>query len=205
MLITVAITDDDWPFSNALKKLIDAQSDMGCVGQFDSLTEAKNVIPMVRPDVLLLDVRLSDGLGYDALEDLLELSPNSVVLMCSAFAQDDYLFRAFKQGAQGFIVKSEAPEKIIQAIRQVHDGGNPMSEHVTKRIVEFFREAPRKIALLSPRELELLGFLAEGFLYKEIGIRMGVKLDTVKKHATTIYKKLGVSNRTQAINLYKRQ
>ncbi len=205
MLITVAINDDDRSFSKALKKLIDAQPDMGCVASFESIAEAKTYLPVVHPDVLLQDVQMGDGLGCDALDDLLEASPKSSVLMCTAFVRDEYLFRAFKKGAQGYIVKSDAPEKIIEAIRQVHRGGNPMSEPVTKRIVDFFREAPKKISLLSAREIELLGFLAEGCLYKEIADRMGVKMDTVKKHATTIYKKLGVGNRTQAVNLYKRQ
>ncbi|MBP6624603.1 MAG: response regulator transcription factor, partial [Chitinophagaceae bacterium] len=108
-----------------------------------------------------------------------------------------------KNGASGYLIKSDTPEQIIQAIRDVLNGGAPMSSTIAKKVVQYFQVQTKQLQELTPKENELLGLLAQGLYYKEIATKMSISIDTVKKHASTIYKKLEVSNRTEAINRYK--
>jgi DNA-binding NarL/FixJ family response regulator len=123
--------------------------------------------------------------------------------MCTSFEDEDYLFTSLKRGASGYIIKSDTPDQIVAAIRDVMNGGAPMSSSIARKVVNYFKKESRSMAELTAKENELLNLLAAGLFYKEIAAEMNIGIDTVKKHASSIYKKLQVSNRTEAVNKYK--
>lgn len=200
---TISIIEDDVKFGLLLKKLIDSEPDMTCASIYTNLKSSLNDLASFTPDVVLLDVQLPDGLGSDYVQVLKKVSPTSLFIMCTSFEDDTYIFDSLKNGASGYIVKSASPEQLLTAIRDVLAGGAPMSSTIARKVVNYFQVESRKLDELTPKENELLAFLAEGLFYKEIADKMHISIDTVKKHASTIYRKLQVSNRTEAVNRYK--
>lgn len=200
---TISIIEDDVKFGLLLKKLIDSEPDLTCASIYTNLKSSLNDLASFTPDVVLLDVQLPDGLGSDYVQVLKKVSPTSLFIMCTSFEDDTYIFDSLKNGASGYIVKSASPEQLLTAIRDVLAGGAPMSSTIARKVVNYFQEETRKMDELTPKENELLALLAEGLFYKEIADKMHISIDTVKKHASTIYRKLQVSNRTEAVNRYK--
>lgn len=200
---TISIIEDDVKFGLLLKKLIDSEPDLTCASIYTNLKSSLNDLASFTPDVVLLDVQLPDGLGSDYVQVLKKVSPTSLFIMCTSFEDDAYIFDSLKNGASGYIVKSASPDQILTAIRDVLAGGAPMSSTIARKVVSFFQVEARKLDELTPKENELLSLLAEGLFYKEIADKMHISIDTVKKHASTIYRKLQVSNRTEAVNRYK--
>lgn len=200
---TISIIEDDVKFGLLLKKLIDSEPDLTCASIYTNLKSSLNDLASFTPDVVLLDVQLPDGLGSDYVQVLKKVSPTSLFIMCTSFEDDTYIFDSLKNGASGYIVKSASPEQLLTAIRDVLVGGAPMSSTIARKVVNYFQVETRKMDELTPKENELLALLAEGLFYKEIADKMHISIDTVKKHASTIYRKLQVSNRTEAVNRYK--
>lgn len=200
---TISIIEDDVKFGLLLKKLIDSEPDLTCASIYTNLKSSLNDLASFTPDVVLLDVQLPDGLGSDYVQVLKKVSPTSLFIMCTSFEDDTYIFDSLKNGASGYIVKSASPEQLLTAIRDVLAGGAPMSSTIARKVVNYFQVESRKLDELTPKENELLALLAEGLFYKEIADKMHISIDTVKKHASTIYRKLQVSNRTEAVNRYK--
>jgi NarL family two-component system response regulator LiaR len=200
---TISIIEDDVKFGLLLKKLIDSEPDLTCASIYTNLKSSLNDLASFTPDVVLLDVQLPDGLGSDYVQVLKKVSPTSLFIMCTSFEDDTYIFDSLKNGASGYIVKSASPEQLLTAIRDVLAGGAPMSSTIARKVVNYFQVETRKMDELTPKENELLALLAEGLFYKEIADKMHISIDTVKKHASTIYRKLQVSNRTEAVNRYK--
>lgn len=200
---TISIIEDDVKFGLLLKKLIDSEPDLTCASIYTNLKSSLNDLASFTPDVVLLDVQLPDGLGSDYVQVLKKVSPTSLFIMCTSFEDDAYIFDSLKNGASGYIVKSASPEQLLTAIRDVLAGGAPMSSTIARKVVNYFQVETRKMDELTPKENELLALLAEGLFYKEIADKMHISMDTVKKHASTIYRKLQVSNRTEAVNRYK--
>jgi DNA-binding NarL/FixJ family response regulator len=155
------------------------------------------------PDVVLLDVQLPDGKGSEYVDTLKKICPETHFVMCTSFEDEEYIFSSLKKGASGYIIKSDSPDKIMEAIRDVINGGAPMSSAIAKKVVSHFKNETRTLQALSPKENEILALLASGLFYKEIASEMNVGIDTVKKHASSIYRKLQVSNRTEAVNKYR--
>lgn len=197
---TISIIEDDIKYGLVLKKLIDSQTDLACISICTSLKKSLNDLAVNSPDVVLLDVQLPDGLGSEYVQVLKKVSPDSLFIICTSFENDDYIFESLKNGASGYLIKSGPQEKIVDAIRDVLNGGAPMSAMIARKVVEYFQVQTNVLKILTFKENELLNLLGEGLLYKEIAIKMNIVLDTVKKHASTIYKKLQVSNKTEAIN-----
>ncbi len=200
---TISIIEDDVKFGLLLKKLIDSEPELTCASIYTNLKSSLNDLASFTPDVVLLDVQLPDGLGSDYVQVLKKVSPTSLFIMCTSFEDDTYIFDSLKNGASGYIVKSASPEQLLTAIRDVLAGGAPMSSTIARKVVNYFQVETRKMDELTPKENELLALLAEGLFYKEIADKMHISIDTVKKHASTIYRKLQVSNRTEAVNRYK--
>jgi NarL family two-component system response regulator LiaR len=203
MIRTVSIIEDDLKFALLLKKLIEIEEDLACAEIYSNLKGSLTGLAEQAPDIVLLDIQLPDGLGSEYVSILKRITPNTQFIMCTSFDNDDYIFDSLKNGASGYIMKSDSPDKIIQAIYDVLADGAPMSSSIAKKVVSHFQSRSRSLEELTPKENELLTLLAEGLFYKEIAIKMNIGLDTVKKHASTIYKKLHVSNRTEAINRFR--
>ena len=203
-IITISIIEDDVKYGLLMKKIIESEPDMACVSIYTNLKNSLNDLATNCPDVVLVDVQLPDGLGSEYVEVLKKVSPSSMYIMCTSFEDEDYIFESLKNGASGYLIKSDSPDKIVHAIRDVINGGAPMSATIARKVVNYFQVQTRTLEALTPKENELLANLAEGLFYKEIASKMNIELDTVKKHASTIYRKLQVSNRTEAVNMFKR-
>lgn len=209
MSISVAIVEDEKHYNNALKKIIDYDADLHCVGQFYSGKTALVALQELVPDVVLMDIKLPDMSGIEVISKVLDSIPNTRFMMCTSFEDDLHIYEALKVGATGYLIKGESMDKIITSIKDVFQGGAPMSFGVAKRVLQYFREEKSNfnsyLNELSKTEHDILELLAKGHLYKEIADIKEVTLDTVKKHVGNIYKKLHVSNKVEAINLLKNQ
>ena len=205
MKISVAIVEDDENYNNTLKKIIDFQQDMFCAAQYFTGKNAKQYLENLEPDVVLMDIQLPDMLGITIIEDLKEKMPHSHFIMCTSFEDDDKLFSSLQAGATGYLIKGESMEKILNSIREIKNGGAPMSFSIAKRVLQHFQKknsTENNLSDLTKSELDILEFLAKGFLYKEIADKKCISIDTVKKHISNIYRKLHVNNKVEAVNKF---
>jgi NarL family two-component system response regulator LiaR len=204
--ITVAIVEDDKHYNNALKKIIEFDKDLVCVGQFFNGRDSLAKMVYLNPQVVLMDIKLPDESGVNLVQKLKSRMEDTHFIMCTSFEDDENIFEALKNGASGYLTKGESLDKIIAAIKECIVGGSPMSFGIAKRVIQYFREEPKRktyLEELSKAENEVLDFLSQGLLYKEIAHLKNVSIDTIKKQAVNIYRKLQVSNKVEAINKLK--
>jgi DNA-binding NarL/FixJ family response regulator len=208
MSITVAIVEDEKHYNNALKKIIDYDADLLCVGQFYSGKEALEELQRLKPNVVLMDIKLPDISGVEVISLLVDVLEHTNFMICTSFEDDNHIYDALKVGAAGYLIKGESLEKIISSIKEVYRGGAPMSFGVAKKILKYFREEKvefnNHLNDLSKTEHDILELLAQGLLYKEIADKKEVTIDTIKKHVGNIYRKLHVNNKVEAINILKK-
>lgn len=208
MEISVAIVEDEKHYNNALKKIIDYDAELNCVGQFYNGSEAIAHLVELKPNVVLMDIKLPDMSGIEVMAKIKSLMEESQFMMCTSFEDDEHIYDSLKFGAAGYLIKGESMDKIIASIKDVYKGGAPMSFGVAKRVLNYFREEKPEINSqlndLSKTEHEILELLAQGLLYKEIADIKEITIDTVKKHVGNIYRKLQVSNKVEAINILKK-
>ncbi len=205
MKITIAIVEDEKNYNNALKKVIDYQDDMEVVAQFFDGNDALQNLPSLSPDVVMMDIQLQDMLGIEIIEKLKKEMPGSRFIICTSFEDDDKIFNSLKAGAMGYLVKGESMDKILSSIRDVCNGGAPMSFSIARKVLSHFeRKLPEIQGFneLTDREKEILELLSLGLLYKEIADKKFISIDTVKKHVGNIYRKLHVNNKVEAINKF---
>jgi DNA-binding NarL/FixJ family response regulator len=214
MTISVCIVDDNKDIRSALEQIILMAEGYTLAGSFVDAEEALQKIPSVRPNVVLMDINLGDGAsGIDCVRQLKPQHPEILFMMCTIYEEDEKIFEALKAGANGYILKKTAPGKLLDALRELYEGGAPMSSQIARKVVNAFqgKTAPDNststatkaiISLLSNRENEILELLAKGMLYKEIAARLFISQETVRKHVYHIYEKLHVNNRVEAINKF---
>jgi DNA-binding NarL/FixJ family response regulator len=216
MIISVCIVDDNKDIRSALEQIILMAEGYSLVGSFSDAEEALLKIPLVKPNIVLMDINLGDGeSGIDCVRQLKPLYPEILFMMCTIYEEDEKIFEALTAGANGYILKKTAPGKLLDAIRELHEGGAPMSSQIARKVVNAFqlRTAPgseplgggsggKSMSELSNRENEILELLAKGMLYKEIAGRLFISQETVRKHVYHIYEKLHVNNRVEAINKF---
>lgn len=214
MTISVCIVDDNKDIRSALEQIILMAEGYTLAGSFSDAEEALQKIPLVKPDVVLMDINLGDGeSGIDCVRQLKPQNPEILFMMCTIYEEDEKIFEALKAGANGYILKKTAPGKLLDSLRELHEGGAPMSSQIARKVVNAFqgRTSPeasgntttgKTISILSNRENEILELLAQGMLYKEIAARLFISQETVRKHVYHIYEKLHVNNRVEAINKF---
>jgi NarL family two-component system response regulator LiaR len=205
MSISIAIVEDEKNYNNALKKVINYQNDMKVVAQFFDGDSALKQLSDISPDVVMMDIQLQDMLGIEIIEKLRKDMPNTQFIMCTSFEDDEKIFNSLKAGAMGFLVKGESMDKILSSIRDVYNGGAPMSFSIARKVLKHFEKKLPEIKgfdELTVREKEVLELLSQGLLYKEIADKTFISIDTVKKHVGNIYRKLHVSNKVEAINKF---
>jgi len=176
-----------------------------CLGAHASAEEALRRIPVQRPDVALVDINLPGMSGIECVAKLKALMPALPILMLTTYEESDLIFNSLRAGARGYLLKKMAPMELVPAIEQVHAGGAPMSMPVASKVVDYFQQrqtTASEVERLTAREHEILALLAEGFLYKEIGQRLGISFSTVRAHLRNIYEKLHVQSRTEATAKY---
>lgn len=202
MSISVSIVEDDAQVRGSLVKLINGSPGYRCVSQHASGETALQEIPRNKPDVTLMDINLPGISGVECVRQLKPLLPDMQIIMLTVYQNTENIFNALAAGATGYLLKQTPPDELLTAIRNVHDGGSPMSSHIARKIVQSFQQAPAAAAkdqALSPREAEVLDLLAKGYLYKEIADAMQVTYATVHTHIRHIYEKLHVRSRTEAV------
>lgn len=205
MSISIAIVEDEKNYNNALKKVINYQQDMKVIAQFFEGNDALSNLPALSPDVVMMDIQLPDMLGIEIIEKLKKEMKETRFIMCTSFEDDEKVFNSLKAGAMGYLVKGESMDKILSSIRDVYNGGAPMSFAIARRVLQHFEKKLPEIKgfnELTEREKEILELLSQGFLYKEIADQKCISIDTVKKHVGNIYRKLHVSNKVEAINKF---
>ena len=205
MRTTVAIVEDSAGICEELKHIIAGAADLACVSVCRNAASALARIPSLAPEVIVMDIHLPDGSGIDCTARLKRLLPGTQILMFTIHDDTDQIVRALEAGASGYILKNTPGPEILAAIRALRDQGAPMSAEVARKLVASFHRRPAPAATaeaLTPRENEILELLGEGLLYKEIGDRLAIKLDTVGTHVKSIYRKLHVRSRTEAVLKY---
>jgi len=205
--ITVCIVEDDLELRESVFNYLQDAPGFRCLGAYAAAEEALKEIPRERPRVVLMDINLPAMSGIECVERLKTIAPEVLVMMFTVYEDSDQVFEALVAGACGYMVKSTPPEKVLEAIREVNNGGSPMSSHIARKVVKYFHQARigQEIASLSKREEEVLHHLSQGCLYKEIADRLGISIDTVRKHLNSIYSKLHVHSRTDAVVKYLRK
>jgi DNA-binding NarL/FixJ family response regulator len=214
MTISVCIVDDNKDIRSALEQIILMADGYALVGSFSDAEEALLKIPLVNPNIVLMDINLGEGeSGIDCVRHLKPQHPEILFMMCTVYEEDEKIFEALTAGANGYILKKTAPGKLLDAIRELQEGGAPMSSQIARKVVNAFQFRPavadagassqgKPISVLSNRENEILELLAKGMLYKEIAARLFISQETVRKHVYHIYEKLHVNNRVEAINKF---
>lgn len=169
------------------------------------VASALKVINQFRFDLALIDLSLPDGDGTTVVEAMSTRFPDSVIVVATIFDDDDHLFPALRAGAQGYLLKDQAPEQLVKQLRGISDGHPPLSPSVARRLLDHFRvaqETPSAEAtediLLTPREREVLVQLTRGISIADIGVLMGISRHTVGDHVKNIYRKLNISSRAEA-------
>jgi DNA-binding NarL/FixJ family response regulator len=199
--IEVAIIEDDRPIREGLGQLIDAEPDMRCRLRYGSV-EAALADPKAHPDVVLLDIHLPGMLGSAGVAKILELHPRAVVLMLTIYDQQDKIFESICNGASGYLLKKTPPERLVEAIREVHGGGAPMSPEIARQVVDLFRKLrppPAQAHALTPQEVRLLGLLSAGHSYQNAAGQLSITINTVRNYVRSIYDKLHVHTKSEAV------
>ncbi|MBK7971652.1 MAG: response regulator transcription factor [Bacteroidetes bacterium] len=199
-MIKVALVDDNVDLREGLQIVLKEHSDeFECIGAFGDAETALKKIPELKPDVVLMDINLPGISGIDCLKQLKPKLPNLDVIMLTVFADDDTVFDSLCAGACGYITKNASPEKILDAIREVRDGGAPMSGRIARMVVTSFKAPGDAAAQLTDREKEVLDQLCKGKSYKMVADALNITHDTVRHHIKNIYKKLEVHSVSEAI------
>ena len=204
-LITVAIVEDDALVRQSLAAILKRGPGVVCVGEHGNAEEAVREIPRVQPKVVLMDINLPGMDGVHCVRRLSELAPATQVVMLTVYDDTDAIFNSLAAGAHGYLLKPISSAQLLLAIRDVYAGGAPMTSDIARKVVQAFKRPAPTVAEtenLSPREQEVLNFLAKGYLYKEIAEQLNISYGTVHTHIERIFKKLHVRSRGQAVAKY---
>lgn len=207
--ISVCIVDDNSDLRNALEEIVEMSEGYRCVGTIGTAEEAISQIPILRPDVVLMDINLGGTQsGIDCVKALKQQVPSTNFMMCTVYEEDEKIFEALSAGASGYILKKTAPARLLESIRELYQGGAPMSSQIARKVVAAFQKksanagSSDELDELSNREKEILEQLSKGLMYKEIAAELFISPETVRKHVYHIYEKLHVTNRIEAVNKY---
>ncbi len=201
MVIRVFVYDDYADRRAALRALLSLSNEFVFVGDAADCSNALQEIEKYYPDVVLMDINMPGIDGIEGLKQIKEKYPAVKVLMQTAFDDSDKIFTSIRFGASGYILKNDKPEKLLQAIHEVYEGGAVMNPAIAKKVLDFFKPQQNK-SNLSPKETEVLSFLAQGLSYKMIADKLGITYNTVNSYTKNIYSKLHVASLGEAIAWY---
>lgn len=201
----VCIVEDKSDLREGMNLMVELSEHYHLGGSYANAEEAMKEIPVIRPNAVLMDINLPGASGIQCVTALKNLFPQMLFLMCTAYEDNDKIFDSLKAGASGYILKTEGPQKIIEALDDMIAGGSPMSSPIARKVVASFLKMGKDNALietLSDREKMVLDQLAKGLIGKEVADVLDISWGTVRKHVQNIYKKLQVNTRVEAVNLY---
>ncbi|HXC36769.1 MAG TPA: response regulator transcription factor [Candidatus Acidoferrales bacterium] len=197
----IAIVEDNKVIRESLMEFAQSDPEFRCVCACATAEEALKIIPKHEPEIVLMDIQLPNMSGIDCLAQLKRLLPSVQIIMVTVYEDTERIFKALRLGACGYLLKRCSPEELIAAIREVRQGGAPMSREIARKVIVSFQEpvkAAAEVEDLSPREREILELLAGGFPNKTIADRLGLTDGTVRWHLRHVYHKLHVRSRTEA-------
>ena len=203
--ISVAIVEDDVPAREILAGWIRDADGFKCAGEYDDAETALARLPQENPSVVLFDINLPGMNGIECVRRLKPRLPNTQFVMVTVYEDANHIFDALSAGASGYMLKQTKRNELIDALKDVHAGGSPMSSQIARKVVQSFRRtesATDGTNDLSPREREVIELLARGYLYKEIAEKLAISVPTVNTYIRRIYEKLHVRSRAQAVAIF---
>jgi DNA-binding NarL/FixJ family response regulator len=201
IMISVAIVEDDKGTRRNLELLISEAPGFRCLCACGSGEEALRLIPQATPEVVLMDIQLPNLSGIECAAKLKQVLPALQIIMITMYSDTERVFKALRAGAAGYLLKRTTPQEILEAVKEVHGGGAPMTSEIARKVVEAFKEPPAsevKENTLTRREHEILDLLCKGFANKEIAETLSISFETVRWHNRQIYHKLHVRSRSEA-------
>jgi DNA-binding NarL/FixJ family response regulator len=200
--ITVGIVEDVAGIREKMAALINNTQGYSCVGTYPDAEQAIAGLRKSQPDVILMDINLPGRSGIEVTREVMRFRPGARIVMLTVFEDSKALFDSLKAGACGYLLKRTPPGKILEGIRDAFAGGLPFNPQMAAKVVQYFQQlgsSSDEVALLSERERQVLELMAEGFLYKEIAVRLNIQTETVHQFTKRIYEKLHVRSRTEAV------
>jgi DNA-binding NarL/FixJ family response regulator len=208
MPIKVAIVEDNDKIRESLAIMIDGTEGFECSSTYRSGEEALRRLPAYRPNVVLMDIGLPRMSGIECVAYLKQSYPDIQFMMLTVYEDDEKVFKSILAGATGYILKRTPPVELLEAVRELHEGGSPMSDQIARKVVQAFQQmgkSSKETENLSERELEILSYVAKGYHDKEIADHFFLSVKTVRTHLRNIYQKLHVRSRTEAVLMYLRK
>ena len=202
--INVSIVEDDSGLREGLVRLLKQSREFCCVAQYADAETALKGILQLRPDVVLMDINLPGMSGVECVQRLHTIAPALRIVMLTVYENPEQIFKALTAGAIGYLLKQRPSADLLDAIRDAHQGGSPMSSQIARKVVQFFQTGSQTDvgSQLSAREVEVLKLLCKGHLIKEIADQLGINFVTVRTYIRRIYEKLHVHSRSQAVAKY---
>ena len=202
MNISIAIVEDLDEVRDGLKSFISLNNEFIVIGAFKTGEEAFTHLPQLVPDIVIMDINLPGINGIECIRRVKDKTPHTQFMMFTVYENDEKVFEALKAGASGYLLKNTGLLQIVESLKELYEGGSPMSANIARKLVNLFRDPSKEttaIDVLSNRENEILQLLSKGLLYKEIADQLQITTGTVRQHIHKIYEKLHVQNRTEAI------
>jgi len=203
-IIKLVIVEDLEEVTEGLSEFIRRDNDLQLLSTFRTAEAALLELPLLKPDIVIMDINLPGMTGIECIRQMKKTGTTMQFMMFTVYENNDQVFEALKAGASGYLLKKTSPLHIIEAVKELYEGGSPMSATIARKLVSIFQEQPtganNEAAVLTPREKEVLELLAKGMLYKEIAEQLHISFHTVRQHIGKIYEKLHVQNKTEAIN-----
>ncbi len=204
--LRVSLVEDDAEARQIFAGWINSAEGLECCSEHGSTESAVAALPALKPDVVIADINLPGLSGVECVRKLKPLLPATQFVMLTVYEDSEHLFNALAAGASGYLLKRTTCSELLAAVHAVHSGASPMTGSIARRIVQYFHAEPTPPASetvrLTPREQNVLELLARGFLYKEIADALGISATTVNSHVRSIYDKMHVQSRGQAVAKY---
>jgi RNA polymerase sigma factor (sigma-70 family) len=200
--IRVGIVEDLEDIRNAVAALLIWDKEFELVFTLTRGEEALDTIPALQPDIVIMDINLPGISGIECIRLVKNQCPTTQFMIFTIYENDENIFTALEAGASGYLLKKSTMPQIAEALKELYNGGSPMSALIARRLVQRYQKPvpSDELTQLTPKEKEILTLLSEGLLYKEIADRLSITAGTVKQHIHRMYEKLHVSNKTEAIN-----
>ena len=202
-MIKVAIFEDNRSLREGLATMINGTAGFECVGAFPNCNHLLKNISQAKPDVVLMDIEMPGINGIEAVAMIKADYPEIKILMETIFDDDEKIFNSICAGAEGYILKHTAPAEIMEAIKEIHEGGSPMTPSIANRVLKMVKQRPESTSResfdLTDREKEILFCLVKGMSYKMVADNCFISIETVNVHIRNIYKKLQVHSKSEAV------
>lgn len=205
MSIGVAIVEDSRTIRESLQRMISEAAGLRCDWAASSGEQALVEAARQRPDVILMDIHLPNMSGIECTSRIKQSFPDTEIIMLTVYEDNDKIFKALQAGACGYLLKRTPPERLLQAVREVKQGGAPMTSEIARRLVETFRHPPNTKAgsyggvSLTQREREVLNLISRGYANKEVADQLSITVETIRYHLKNVYDKFHVHSRTEAV------